>query len=242
MKKKSNKKVWIIAGVVIALLAVGAANNDTEEIKANISGETRTTAVNDALGDNVPKLKPSARAAEVTEISTETTEAKTEAETEIKYYQEGVYKVGKDLPAGEYLLISHEDQYIGGYMCISSDSNQKDIIINELFKTFHYITVEVGQYLELTRCGAVSVEDESLNLKSYNDLGAGMYKVGADIPAGEYRLTADKDATIAYSCIYDSSAASRKIISNDIINNNAYVTVKDGQYLLLQACTAAFEE
>lgn len=243
MKKKSNKKAWIIAGTVIAVLAVGAANSDTDETETDSPDGSGTTTVNYVLADTAADKEPRAITTKTQTVHDETTEAATtEAEATAKYYQEGVYKVGKDLPAGEYLLISYDDRYVGGYMCVSSDSNQNDIIHNELFSTFHYITVENGQYLELTRCGAVSVEEDSLFFKSYDDLGPGMYKVGVDIPAGEYKLTADKDALAAYSCIYDNSTASRKIISNDIINNNAYVTVKHGQYLLLQSCTASLTE
>lgn len=243
MKKKSNKKVWIIAGAIIAVLAIGTANSDTDVIETDSPDGSGTTTVNYVLADTAADKEPRAITTKTQTVLDETTEAATtEAEATAKYYQEGVYKIGKDLPAGEYLLISYDDQYVGGYMCVSSDSNQNDIIHNELFLTFHYITVENGQYLELTRCGAVSVEEDSLSFKSYDDLGPGMYKVGVDIPAGEYKLTADKGALAAYSCIYDNSTASRKIISNDIINNNAYVTVKQGQYLLLKSCTASLTE
>ena len=241
MKKKSNKKVWIIAGAIIAVLAVGAANSDADD--TDVPEESSAATVNYVLADTTADKESSTITAKAKTIIDETTEAATiEEKATAKYYQEGVYKIGKDLPAGEYLLISYDDRYVGGYMCVSSDSNQNDIIHNELFLTFHYITVENGQYLELTRCGAVSVEEDSLTFKSYDDLGPGMYKVGVDIPAGEYKLTADKGALAAYSCIYDNSTASRKIISNDIINNNAYVTVKQGQYLLLKSCTASLTE
>lgn len=241
MKKKSNKKVWIIAGAIIAVLAVGAANSDADD--TDVPEESSAATVNYVLADTTADKEPRAITTKTKTVLDETTEAATaEAEATAKYYQEGVYKVGKDLPAGEYLLISYDDQYVGGYMCVSSDSNQNDIIHNELFLTFHYITVENGQYLELTRCGAVSVEEDLLTFKSYDDLGPGMYRIGTDIPAGEYKLIADKDAIAAYSCIYDNSTASRKIISNDIINNNAYVTVKQGQYLLLKSCTASLTE
>lgn len=243
MKKESNKKAWIIAGAVIAVLAVGTANSDTDETETDVPDGSDTTTVNYALANTTADTESSDIITKAQTILEETTEAATaEAEVTAKYYQEGVYKVGKDIPSGEYLLISYEDQYTGGYMCVSSDSNQNDIIHNELFLTFHYITVENGQYLELTRCGAVSVEEDSLKFESYDNLGPGMYKIGVDIPSGEYKLTADKDALAAYSCIYDNSTASRKIISNDIINNNAYVTVKHGQYLLLQSCTAALTD
>lgn len=252
--KKISKKTWIIVGAVVAVLAIsGAQDDENKALSSDTSNQTKAESIDSSVAEKLVKIKAETEAEtksvennvtviEEASISKDTTVQKTTAEPLPTYHKEGVYKIGKDLPAGEYLLIAYEDQYVGGYMCVSSDSNQKNIILNELFQTFHYVTVEDGQYLELSKCGAVSVEEDSLYFKAYKDLGPGMYKIGTDIPAGEYRLTADKDAIAAYSCIYNNSTAHRKIISNDIINNNSYVTVTDGQYLLLSSCTAALEE
>ena len=63
---------------------------------------------------------------------------------------EGQYLVGEDIPAGEYKL-SSTDSY-GGYYCISSDPNGRDIIANNGFDNSNYVTISDGQYLKLSRC------------------------------------------------------------------------------------------
>lgn len=66
--------------------------------------------------------------------------------------------------------------------------------------------------------------------------GEGTYKVGADLPAGEYKLTSVSDD--AYWEVKNSSDADADIVGNDIFSGSAYVTVYDGQYLTLRRCTA----
>lgn len=64
----------------------------------------------------------------------------------------------------------------------------------------------------------------------------GTYRVGTDIQAGEYKLTAQA-GTSGYWEVTASSSPDASIIGNDNFENSAYVTVTDGQYLTLRRCT-----
>lgn len=142
-------------------------------------------------------------------------------------YSSGQYKVGTDIPEGEYILFSDSGK---GYFCVSSDSNADDIIFNDNFKYNSIITINDGEYLELSRCYAVSFDEvEELSTK---EIGS-MYKVGVHIPSGEYQLDANDDR--GYYCIYSDSRHD-DIIANDNFEGKCYVTVTDGQYLLLSRC------
>lgn len=148
------------------------------------------------------------------------------APKEIKTYPAGQYKVGTDIEAGEYVLFAKGGM---GYFCISSDSNGDDIIQNDNFDYNSIVTVTDGQYLELVRCKAEPIDDaDEIALTA-----TGMFKVGTHIPAGEYKLIAD--GGLGYYCIYDSSTH-ENIISNNNFDNTQYVTVSDGQYLVLVRC------
>lgn len=59
----------------------------------------------------------------------------------------------------------------------------------------------------------------------------GMYKVGADIPAGEYKVTctAGSSCYIEVNCSSDGEFES--IVSNDHIDTFSYIAVTEGQYL-----------
>lgn len=148
-------------------------------------------------------------------------------------YMPGMYKVGADLPAGEYVFVPSSG--IRAYVCVSADSNQDDILENSNFYGSFFVTVADGQYLEASRCLFVVAADVKLLDIDDGVLDEGMFRVGIDIPAGEYKVTADGRG---YWCIYNDSVAPFDIVSNDNFEGSAYVTVKDGQYLELSRCNA----
>ncbi|MBQ1847431.1 MAG: hypothetical protein II135_05440 [Clostridia bacterium] len=142
-------------------------------------------------------------------------------------YREGQYKVGKDIPAGEYVLFVTNSGYMG-YFSVSSDANGNNIIFNDNFDYNSIITIKDGQYLELSRCYAIDIDFVPTIDKSKGT----MFKVGLHIPAGEYKIAASDSQYMGYYCIYESSLQN-KIISNDNFNGSRYITVKNGQYLKL---------
>ncbi|KGQ33206.1 hypothetical protein [Gallibacterium anatis] len=73
-------------------------------------------------------------------------------------YQEGTYKVGIDIPEGEYKLIETDSDF-GGFYRVYLNSGDKlgSIVTGGSFKRMTYVTVKKGQYLELSRCNAEKV-------------------------------------------------------------------------------------
>lgn len=139
---------------------------------------------------------------------------------------EGTYKVGTDIPAGEYVMFATA----GGYFSLSSDSTGSfsSIICNDNFDYNTIITVSDGQYLEIKRACAVPIDQEGYTLET---TGEGMFKVGKHIPAGEYKIIADGDGYIEVSS--NSTHDFNSIVSNDNFTGEKYITVTDGQYLKL---------
>lgn len=153
-----------------------------------------------------------------------------------KEYKPGMYKIGVDMPAGEYVL--NPSGKSGAYVEISSDSSGNSIIDNDNFDLFCYVSVKDGEYLTLQGCSAYE-ESGVKNLVDFNGGLAlmGTYKVGKDLPAGEYKVKLLKGSTSGY---YEVNAApigsASEIINNGIIEGDAYVTLEDGQYIKLQDC------
>lgn len=142
------------------------------------------------------------------------------------FYNAGQYKIGQDIPSGEYVIFAESG---AGYFVVTSDSNGDDIIANDNFDYNAIISVNDGEYLELSRSKAVPIEEVvSLPLDRTN-----MYKIGVHLSAGEYKVMADSDN--GYYCIYNDSRH-EDIEANDNFSGQAYVTVRDGQYLLLSGC------
>ena len=66
----------------------------------------------------------------------------------------------------------------------------------------------------------------------------GMYKVGKDILSGEYKVILDSSIGMGYLEVSSNSSHQLgSIVTNENIQADTYITVKDGQYLKLQGAT-----
>lgn len=139
-------------------------------------------------------------------------------------YDQGMHACPDDIPAGEYILISEGNN---GYFAITADDMGNDIIANDNFGPVAHIRIQNGVYLELSRCVAVPYSsDIAFNIVN-NGFITGTYKVGKDIPAGSYKLTAISGG---YYSISDKPYG--KILSNDFFDEGTcYITLKNGQYV-----------
>jgi hypothetical protein len=74
-----------------------------------------------------------------------------------------MYKIGTDIPAGEYKLINNDLQGLPAYMDVSSDASGsiESIITNDNFNGQKYITIQSGQYLQFKGCYAQEISSSS---------------------------------------------------------------------------------
>lgn len=143
--------------------------------------------------------------------------------------KEGTYKVGAEIVAGEYMLMS-TDQF-GGYYSVNSDSTGsfESIVKNGLFTYNAIISVEDGQYLTLQRCTLSPMSE--MPLISYAK--GTMFKIGYNLPAGEYKLQSTSAFGGYCAVLKGLGGGIDDIVSNKIMTGQDYVTVEDGQYLQL---------
>lgn len=143
----------------------------------------------------------------------------------------GEYKVGSDVPAGEYYVKCDSANL---YVEVASDSSGDldSIVYNLNTNGGVYITVKDGEYLKISG-GSLYEIDKAPNRGAENGYYKdGMYKVGEDIPAGEYNVEATKG--LAYiEVASDSRHQLEDIVTNDNFENNKLITVEKGQYLTL---------
>lgn len=222
-KKPIFKKWWFWAIIVIIVIGALGSGGERETPSANTKQEQNKEESKTAdTIESKDKIDESKKAEEPKKEEPKKTTIKA-----------GNYKVGTDLPAGEYKI--YTDDFMG-YFEVSKDSsgNLDSIIVNDNFTTFTYLTVSEGQYLKLQMCYAIPVE-EAEPYKSDKGYGSGKYKVGVDIPAGEYNVKKEEGQLFGYVEVSkDSKGTLDSIISNDNFENNKYVTIKDGQYLKIQ--------
>jgi len=161
----------------------------------------------------------------------------------------GQYKVGWDFAEGEYFIEADETDY--HWYRVSRDANQLDTLIREHFYTFSYITLSLGQFIEIEGSKMIGVEFAP-EIKVGDE---GIYKVGRDILPGEYKIIAkSEDAPDyhkseyslfsdsylpAYKVLADSTVSQAKV-KGETIQDSANVIVINGQYLEVFNATMEF--
>jgi len=148
-------------------------------------------------------------------------------------YKASTYKIGTDMPAGEYVLVADDTDI--KYFQISNDSTglTNSIITNGVFQTNTIVTVSNGQYFNFIGCYAVPItESPTLDITK-----EGMFKVGKHLDPGEYQIWASSESDVAYYAVHkDSTHKSESIKTNGVIEGRTYVTVEKGEYLELTGC------
>ncbi len=151
----------------------------------------------------------------------------------VEEYPDGIYKIGKDMPEGEYVIF--KTPYAeSGYMRLSQDNVQNIIIKDGGFVYNTIITVKNGEYLKLTDAYAVPID--KAEVKVYSE---GTFKVGTHIPAGTYTVTEFANKNGYYFVLQNNLQLEYQ--NRVEIETSCPVTVMDGQYLVLKNCAIYFE-
>lgn len=203
IKKPIYKKWWFWLLIVIVVVAIGSASGSDE-------GNT-----ND---------KP----AQISQSSGNTNNTEEDIWT-----KSGTYKVGTDIPAGEYLVVAT------GYNCyveVSKDSTGTldSIVTNDNTTTRVYVSLLDGQYFKVSD-GKFALSEKVAPFEPTDSVyDQGVYKVGKDIPAGEYKITAN-DSNCYIEVSSNCTGSLDSIITNDNISigESTYITVSDGQFIKL---------
>ena len=219
--KAWKKIVATIGYLIIALIVIGIALGDDESKPTNAPA---------TISSSQPPAQSSAKPSDSAGAEAPKPKDTAPAKPSVKTYKQGMYKIGADMTAGEYVLVGKGMSY---FEVDKDSSGQMDSIIsNDNFSNRSIITVQDGQYLKIQNCTAYAFKDApKVEVSADGFLSAGMYKVGVDLPAGEYKVIADG---MGYVEVNTASLHSlNNIVSNDNFQGERYITVKDGQYLKL---------
>jgi len=101
---------------------------------------------------------------------------KQEEKAKDDYIKADMYKVGQDIPAGEYFLVPEGLAYFQ----VSKDStgSLESIIANDNFSGTRYVTVSEGQYLEIRSAKMISADKAPKQEPVDGKYPEGMYKIG----------------------------------------------------------------
>ena len=105
------------------------------------------------------------------------------------FRDEGVFLVGKDIPAGQYVMKKKSPSTLAFDYIVRKNVNKEEYSKKHSVSEHAYVTVEAGDYLELDDGCLYKVEDADFTKPSDGIYKDGMYLVGKDIPEGEYTVT-----------------------------------------------------
>lgn len=153
------------------------------------------------------------------------------------FYSNGEFKIGTDLPAGEYIAVGT------GYVELTknADDGKRQIIVNaNLEGTNCYFDVRNGEYIKVMQDVKLYPSASAPALKVGDTLPSGHYKIGSDAQSGEYKITLQQGGyfevttNLRHEGIY--------IVKNEFTNEGGsfYATVLNGQYLQIRKGTAEF--
>lgn len=152
------------------------------------------------------------------------------------YYEDGQYKVGADIPAGEYLAVGT------GYIELAADSKGKggSVIFNDnISEAQRYIEARDGEYLKITGRLKLYSEKDAPKIDAKETVPAGQYKVGIDIPHGEYKVSTDGNGSATITKTSRGTGGGNTVSHKYFQNAGSfYITVENGQYLQLKHAEA----
>lgn len=235
---KWNKVAKIVISIFFGIVLIS-------NMGSKKTNQTATTKTDTAIVQEQPKEKTDEEKAadEAKKKANDEAKAKADADAkkakedadakaakEAKKIKSGTYKVGPDIPAGEYLVISKSIGYI---QCAKDSTGElESIVFNDNLSSGSnsYVTLNEGEYFKLTGGEMYPVSEAPSIVPKDGLYKDGMYKVGKDIPAGEYKVKLT--GAMGYTEVTTSSRHQLdNIVSNDNLQADSYITVQDGQYL-----------
>ena len=157
-------------------------------------------------------------------------------------HQPGVYYVGKDIPAGLYWVDGDETEvtYYFKLKPTQDGSAQTTYTVSHGNSYYGHNIVDVAEG------DVLIVEEEALPLDQMNEkftspYKSGVYRVGADIPAGTYTLSAGKaDDYYGYYVMKDLSYNEDSYLDQGYfmnVNEHPTITLEEGTYIELYNLT-----
>lgn len=161
----------------------------------------------------------------------------------------GRYKVGKDIPAGQYVII-YDSKITSNFVYWATYKSKKGSLVNNGGSSYTcFVTLKKGQYVDFNGGYAVPAKKASKSLfkvaklnKIKGEYGANV-KVGYGFPAGTYKFT--KQNKKSYGYVYVSKKDGGIATKDDYIfskylsssSKSVTVTLKKGQYVEFENCS-----
>lgn len=220
-KRKSRKKLWLIIGVVLAIVVIASAasqkgNTTPSSDTTTTSSQTTTTAQQPTQPQTqVTQSQPA-------QTSSQPTTAPSTPTVNYAQFDDGTYAVGKDIQPGTYRTRTAS---AGCYFARLSGFGGTigEIIANANTDAPAIVTIKAtDKGFTSTNCGTWT-KDLSAITTSKTSFGDGMYIVGTDIQPGTYKNSGQVNCY--YARLSGFGGTTDEIIANDNTDASTIVTI-----------------
>lgn len=152
---------------------------------------------------------------------------------ERKEYGEGIYRIGEDLPAGEYFATMTDDALLASIV-VKAEAKPLDVTrMVDAFTTCSIIGVSDGDILVARSCKLVALAFTRDYLSDREDIPEGFYLVGFHLPAGEYGVVMRTDSVACSISVYADAYQRVSLGFSLIRREDARVNLVAGDYVKL---------
>lgn len=155
-----------------------------------------------------------------------------------RVYDSGTYLIGRDIPAGDYVLVEHEDAVFASVIVREDASEESGLVAHHLVNGQAVIHLAENKWLTLSEAKAYPISSAEISKDGVT--GEGGYLVGVQLPAGEYVARMLENAPLPSYSIYDGIIGTNaQLIKFEVLHEETAVTLSDGEYIELSGCRLA---
>ena len=149
-------------------------------------------------------------------------------------YDSGSYLIGRDIPAGDYVLVENEDAVFASVIVREGVTEDSGLISHHLINRQAVVRLAEGRWMTLTEARAIPLAQARMREGA---AGEGGYLVGATLPAGRYRVCLSDRAPLSSYSVYDGVLGSgEQLLRFEVIREETELTLNDGEYIELSGC------
>lgn len=155
-----------------------------------------------------------------------------------RVYESGSYRVGEELPAGDYVLVENEDAVFANVAVREDASEDAPLVMHQLINGQAVIRFPEGAWVVLSEARAFPLAQ--VPMTSDEVLGEGGYLAGALIAAGRYTVSPAEKAPLSSYSVYDGILGTgAQLIRFEVLHEPVDIALADGDYVELSGCTIA---
>lgn len=156
----------------------------------------------------------------------------------VQSYDGGSYLIGRDIPAGEYVLVENENAVFASVIVREGVTADSRLMVHHLINRQAVVRLNEGERLTLTEARAYALNQAPASASEPGNEGG--YLVGVTLPAGRYDVSMIDRAPLSSYSVYDGVLGTdERLLRFEVIRETTEITLNEGEYIELSGCCLA---